>query len=482
MSYRHRNLSSAIAKLHTGLENRQVRTIIEKVLNKRRSTVSYVRSIAVAGILLAPVFCLAIAGESSAQTAPAKPPDQKVEKEFYSAKDRQQAMQAATLYAAKPVAEADIMNGPKQEKKQFQLHFNDLVTCDFVKPGEQMGGKTSKFDCNITRVESKNGDVQVLNDQMEEEPVKVKFGSTDNEVYAEIASSRLLWALGYYADGWFPVRVECHNCPADPESGKGAVGTKTFDPAIIVRKLSGRKMYEGKNEEEGWSWKEFEQFNGRPSYEKDGLKLLAAFIVHSDNKAPQQRLVCDGVKVDQSTQPFTTTCETSKMLIQDVGATFGGGGLFTSNDTAKMNLGQWSGKKLWKAVGSGTAGPDCPVCQAQLQKSMAAKDGLQDPTISEEGRRFAAGLLCQLSDKQINDLFASARVAEMPVHHNSDGSFKSGESEASIVQQWVNAFKARREELVAGRCRWKIQPTNLAAIDNPAGLATVPNFCSARAF
>ena len=32
-------------------------------------------------------------------------------------------------------------------------------------------------------------------------------------------------------------------------------------------------------------------------------------------------------------------------------------------------------------------------------------DGLSNPKISEEGRRFDAGLMCQLSDRQIEDLF-----------------------------------------------------------------------------
>lgn len=106
-------------------------------------------------------------------------------------------------------------------------------------------------------------------------------------------------------------------------------------------------MYEVGKEDQGWSWKEFENNNGRPSYEKDGLKLLAAFIQHSDNKAPQQRLACQDVKVDVTSNPFRTTCTQPQMLIQDVGATFGGGGLFTNNSTAKMNLGEWSGKKVW---------------------------------------------------------------------------------------------------------------------------------------
>ena len=98
------------------------------------------------------------------------------------------------------------------------------------------------------------------------------------------------------------------------------------------------------------------------------------------------------------------------------------------------------------------------------------------------GRRFAAGLLCQLSDSQIQSLFEVARVSEMLNNHNADGSFKAGLDEGKVVEQWVQIFKSKREELAAGRCRWTSTPTNLAAIDNPAGLATVPNHCSARPF
>jgi hypothetical protein len=429
--------------------------------------------------LLIPFLLLSAVPTSKAQN-PTPAPDQKVNKEFYTPKDRLAAIQAATIFAPKTVGDADIMQGPDQDPKQFQFHPNDKVFCDFDKPGSQMGGKTPKFDCKITKVQSADGQVQVLTPQMDEEPVKVKYGATDNEVYAEVVATRLMWALGFYADSWFPVHVECNNCPADPESGSGDKGTRSYDAATIVRKYSGHKMYEEGKAAQGWSWKEFQQYNGRPSYEKDGLMLLAAFMQHSDNKPEQQRLVCNGVEVDESTHPFTATCKESKMLVQDVGATFGGGGAFTSNDSAKMNLQEWSGKNLWKKTGKpGMNDTDCPVCQAQLHKSLSAKDGLDDPTVSEEGRRFLAGLMCQLSDAQISDLFKASQVATMPKYHNSDGSFKQGLDEATIEKQWVEAFKAKREQLANGRCRWKIKPTDFAAIDNPAGLATVPNHCAA---
>src|SRR5206468_771904 len=151
-----------------------------------------------------------------------------------------------------------------------------------------------------------------------------------------------------------------------------------------------------------------------------------------------QRLTCHKVDIDDKTQPPTATCDSSIMLVQDVGATFGEGGLFTNNDTAKINIEKWSGKNVWKNSGTASAPR---ACQANLRKSLTATDGLNDPQISEDGRRFDAGLMCQLSDQQIEGLFRAARVAAMPKYHNKDGSFKSGIDEASVNRQWVEAFK-----------------------------------------
>jgi len=70
----------------------------------------------------------------------------------------------------------------------------------------------------------------------------------------------------------------------------------------------------------------------------------------------------------------------------------------------------------------------------------------------------------------------------MPEYHNGDGTFRQGMDEASILKQWVEAFKQKREELASGRCRWKTKPADLATIDNPMGLPAAPNNCSAKPF
>jgi hypothetical protein len=431
-------------------------------------------------VVLLPVLLLTATAALTAQAPEAQSEAQKVDKGFYTAKDRLNAMQSAALFGTGKVSEADIAAGPPQQKHVFQIHDGDKIICDFKTPGNQMGGKTPKFGCQITSVESADGKKQTLTSDIQEEgPIKVKFGATDNEVFAEIVATRLMWATGYYTDAWYPVQVECHGCPENPISGSGATATRTYAVANIVRKLPGHKMTQNGRDDQGWSWKELDTANGRPVYERDGLKLLAVFMQHSDNKPPQQRLNCDKVEVDGKTQPPTTTCDHSIMLVQDVGASFGSGGLFTSNTSAKMNIENWSGKKLWRRAGTDAA-PQ--ACQASLSKSLTAKDGLSDPQISEDGRRFDAGLMCQLSDLQIEALFRAARVAAMPKFHNQDGSFKSGIDEASVVHQWVEAFKKKREDLASARCQWKDKPADLMVIDNPLGLAEVPNFCTSKPF
>jgi hypothetical protein len=433
------------------------------------------RALPLALLLCVPCSSALFAQEPEALRGAAKP-----EKGFHTSQERQKAAHDALLFTPGTISTVDVVQGPEQDKKEFQLHYNDKVICDFATPGKQMNGKTQKFGCKITSVVSADGTVQTLTPEMKEsDPVKVKFDPHNNEVYAEVASTRLLWAIGYYADGWFPVHVECHNCPADVISGSGPVGTKTFYPAIIVRKFPWHEMTEIGKDNQGWSWAELDALNGRPTYERDGIKLLAAFIQHSDNKPEQQRVVCHKVIVDDKSQPPSTTCDKSVMLVQDVGASFGSGGLFTSNDGAKMNIDNWSHTKLWSSVGTDASPKEC---HASLRKSLTAHGGLSNPSISEEGRRFDAQLLCQLSDHQIEDIFKLSQAAEMPKYHNSDGSFKTGIDENAVIRQWVAAFKAKREDLASGRCLWKEKPQDPAWLQTASTETAPHNYCTAKLF
>ena len=62
------------------------------------------------------------------------------------------------------------------------------------------------------------------------------------------------------------------------------------------------------------------------------------------------------------------------------------------------------------------------VCIGGLTNSKTAKEnGLEDPYISEAGRRFLATLLMELSNEQIRDLFIVARADKMGEFIEEDG-------------------------------------------------------------
>jgi hypothetical protein len=71
---------------------------------------------------------------------------------------------------------------------------------------------------------------------------------------------------------------------------------------------------------------------------------------------------------------------------------------------------------------------------------------LEDPLISEAGRRFLANLLIQLSDAQIRDLFTAARIH---LRLRSPGQVDSG---FATVDDWTAAFKQKRNQIVQRRC------------------------------
>src|SRR5688572_5364052 len=287
------------------------------------------------------------------------------------------------------------------------------VECDYL--DKKLSGNSPKFACKLT----------------ETDEVKVKFGGNNGEVYAEVAASRLLWALGFGADGMYPVRVICRGCPRELGGIARIDGKQLFDPASIERKAPGVELTPGG--EEGWSWKELDRVDesagGARKAERDALKLLAVFLQHTDTKPQQQRILC----LDA---PAATdgSCARPFMMINDIGLTFGRTSWANGNDSG-ANLKDWSGVPVWK----GDQG-----CIGNLPRSLTGT--LNDPIISEAGRSFLASLLAQLSDTQLKDLFEVSRFNLRPRDPDS------GRSGFPAIQEWVDVFKDKRRQIADRRC------------------------------
>jgi hypothetical protein len=152
--------------------------------------------------------------------------------------------------------------------------------------------------------------------------------------------------------------------------------------------------------------------------------LLAAFMQHTDTKPEQQRLVCADAR-----------CERPFMMLNDVGLTFGRANLTNANATGSVNLREWEKTPVWK---------DGNGCVANLARSFSGT--LKDPVISEDGRRFLAGLLAQLSEAQRLELFETARVDLRP------RSPEDRDAAEATGRDWVRVFDKKEAEISQRRC------------------------------
>ena len=173
-----------------------------------------------------------------------------------------------------------------------------------------------------------------------------------------------------------------------------------------------------------------EAAGGAPRAQRDALKLLAVFVQHTDNKPSQQRLVC----VDEKAGGEHGACVHTVMIVNDLGKTFGRSNLFNRDPVGSVNLEQWSAAHIWSDKGGKTA------CIGDLAPSQTGS--LEYPVISEAGRAFLSGLLAQLSDAQLRDLFEVSRFAERI----------GGAAHPATVDEWLEAFKKKRGEIASRTC------------------------------
>ncbi len=349
---------------------------------------------------------------------PAKPAPRKIDE--LTLGERRALLDRAEIWRPVDTAKLDLLAGPRVADG-FTL--DATVPCTFAYPDEPLSGATPKFDCELAP----------------KDVVKVKYGLKNGEVFAEVAASRLFWALGFLADRMYPVKVTCLNCPPDPHRASTVdwslgrpsnLATRLFDPAAIERQFDGEEIEVPKFK--GWSWHELDEvadnLDGASRAQIDGLKLLAAFIQHVDSKPENQAIVCADADLGRDGEG-NATCTNPRLMVKDLGSSFAAASRVRFS---KMNLASWRSVNIWR---------DERACRAELTSSIVGT--LSHPSISEPGRKFLADRLSLLSDEQIRDLFTAARVERR--EDRIDG-------HVVTVDDWVKVFKHKREQVVNHRC------------------------------
>lgn len=366
---------------------------------------------------------------------------------------RKTYIQKATVWQTPPqgLTANDIFNGP-DVKGYAKLLQNERVYCQTTEEDQtgDFGGATPKFYCQLLKPLSGNRFEYIVKDDGERRVVKVKYnppGRQNREIQGELIGTRLLWALGFYADQMFFVdEVYCYGCTKHPFKTRRVVSDNPkagniFKDTAIEKKLSGDKVMSEHRVSDAqrqrdplapdkvWSaGVEFKEMManlpevGRAEQvaQRDALRLLAIFMNHIDLKSDNQRMIC--TKTNDNDQ-----CTKAIMMIQDVGTSFGVTLSKQALRLKKVDLQTWRSTPIWQ---------DPARCMGLLTKNPAAPLFVPDwsmltPKISDAGRVFLAKLLTDFSSDR-------SRVEAL---------FRAGRVDDRELSGWVDAFISKVNQI-----------------------------------
>ncbi len=242
----------------------------------------------------------------------------------------------------------------------------------------------------------------------------------ESEMFTETASARLFWALGLPSDRMFEIsRAHCKGCGPDPFNQTRIEPTKdaTFHtPAVEREKFPGKKITEVFSFNDATSAMSSWPAKARVEYEQ---LILGAQLIHYHNLMDQQnRVSCAKSAVDKA----TGVCSAPTFMIQDVGSTWGGDGLFTN---PRGDYKKYSGGKAIK---------DTRTCELGINFAGINK-------ISPAGWAEFKTRIEPLTRDKLRAIFVAARFDRMePDRFTSLGA-------DTVIDQWTDALAKRVNDL-----------------------------------
>ena len=222
------------------------------------------------------------------------------------------------------------------------------------------------------------------------------------EAQAETVSSRIVWAMGYFADeAYYLDRVQIQNLPARLSRGQEFV-----ERGNTLRGARFEPKRPNAPRTAMWDWLQ-NPFLGTREF--DGLKVLMVLLANYDARPENNRILADK-------NPATGTAE-ARYVVTDIGATLGRvGGL--GGTRVKNSLEHFRTSKFIVGVQNGLvefdyntrpkgAGMFASVFSPGYGKSQANKEKAMR-RIPVQSARWIGAQLAQLTDDQLRDAFRAA--------------------------------------------------------------------------
>jgi len=240
------------------------------------------------------------------------------------------------------------------------------------------------------------------------------------EAQAETVATRLVWAVGYFADeAYYLERTEIKNLP------KLSRGMEFVEKGSIVRAARFEPKRKDVRRGTNWDWEANPFLKTR---ELDGLKVLMVLLANYDTSIRNNKIL--------TTKNPTTGVLEGRYVATDIGATFGKvGGL--GSKRSKNTLEDYRLNKFILGVENGFVKFDYDTTPKKMgmfasvfkpsYKSSQEKKERAMRNIPVANAKWIGSLLAQLSDEQLRDAFRAAKYDQQTM----DGFI-------AVLRDWIN--------------------------------------------
>ena len=272
-----------------------------------------------------------------------------------------------------------------------------------------------------------------------------------NEVFTAVATTRIMWVLGFPADHVYPAgAANCIGCSDDPFGKKLADNKASIKDAPSNFKVVNAERdlpldQIDPEDDETWSWTDAARFYSdgewthQQKVEFDAYRL-ALGLIHYYNALPQQnRLVC--AEWEPVAAGHSKVCRKPMIYVHDLGSTFGkkrsGFDLFGTNP-----------RGIFDAYEPQTVFLNPGNCE--LRATL-----LSDKRVLKEAQDLMIQRLAHLDRETVKSIFRTARFNMMDQKQvqrlRAAGSQNVDEA---ALDEWTNVFLKRVEEIrVAANCK-----------------------------
>ena len=274
-----------------------------------------------------------------------------------------------------------------------------------------------------------------------------------NEVFTEVAASRIMWVLGFPADHVYPVgSAACIGCTADPFTSNLKDNKASLKDAPNVFKVVSAEREtpwevikaEG---DETWSWSDATKFYADGEWthqqrvEYDAYRLALGLFHYHNAIAQQNRIACAQWAPDTAGQP--RICQKPMIFAQDLGSTFGKakGALDVFGTNPRGSFSDWESQTVFTNL--------------QTCELLATLDG--DKQVLKEAQDLMIQRVGRLDPETVRAIFTVSRFQMMDqkqLRRLRDSG--SPNPEEAALDEWTNTFLKRIQEIKSAQnCKAK---------------------------